>query len=491
MKITSTVTDLEIEGVSHQSNFQIKTTSKAFSILSSGLYSNKIKAVIRELSCNALDSHKAANKEDVPFEVHLPNRIEPFFSVKDFGVGLSHEDLTSIYTTYFESTKQDSNDYIGALGLGSKSPFSYTDNFSVISIKDNVKRIYTAYIAEHGAPSICLMSEESLNEFSEEQQGVEVRFSVNSEYDYRRFQTEAMEVFKWFKNKPLVTGNKDYVHEMIRCNESLSTDFLKVVGRGVNSYAVQGSIAYPLSLNSYEEFNDFRHIVNEGVILEFNIGDLDVSASREELSYISLTKNSILEKLKDIDSKLKSYCEELLVNSGLTPWKQAWKADYLLQQNLYKPYITELIAKNKIKLLTGIDSFNKWDKRTHYKPLSYLNQGVEVSVYVKHYNFITPKLLRPEDIRGPVLTEDSVVVYNDTKRGHLSKIKELCQSKNAKRIILVTPLNFEQKEKGFYKFKKGLWNLDVHEYRTSLLSVKKKEKLVTPKDYSVRIYSCR
>lgn len=112
------------------SSFKMKRSAKAFSILSSGIYANKIRAIIRELSCNAYDSHVEAGKKDVPFEVHLPTHFEPYFYVRDYGTGLTHQQVFDVYTTYFESTKTDSNDYIGALGLGSKSPFSYTENFT-------------------------------------------------------------------------------------------------------------------------------------------------------------------------------------------------------------------------------------------------------------------------------------------------------------------------------------------------------------------------
>jgi len=105
-----------LSNVGEVGNFKIKASAKAFSILSSGLYANKIRAIIRELSCNAVDSHVAAGRTDTPFDVHLPNDLEPWFSIRDYGTGLSHEQVSSIYTTYFESTKTESNDYIGALG---------------------------------------------------------------------------------------------------------------------------------------------------------------------------------------------------------------------------------------------------------------------------------------------------------------------------------------------------------------------------------------
>src|SRR5271157_2804432 len=113
MKLERIGTPAKISGaMSGPQNFQITASKIAFNILSSGLYSNKIGACIRELSCNAYDAHVEAGKKDVPFEIHLPSSFEPWFSVKDYGVGLSHEGILGLYTTYFSSSRNDSNEYV-------------------------------------------------------------------------------------------------------------------------------------------------------------------------------------------------------------------------------------------------------------------------------------------------------------------------------------------------------------------------------------------
>jgi len=121
--------------------FTIQANAKMFRILSSGLYSNKEKAIIREVSCNAYDANIDAGNGDIPIEVHLPNVLEPYFSIKDSGTGLTPEQMTDIYTQYGNSTKTDDNRMIGALGLGSKSPFSYIDSFTVISVTRKPKYV--------------------------------------------------------------------------------------------------------------------------------------------------------------------------------------------------------------------------------------------------------------------------------------------------------------------------------------------------------------
>ena len=202
MKLLNSVQNEAIlSNVGEVGEFRIRNSAKAFSILSSGLYSNKIRAIIRELSCNAVDSHIAAGNASTPYDIHLPNTLEPWFSIRDYGLGLTHDQVINLYTTYFESTKTDSNEFIGALGLGSKSPFSYIDNFTVTAIKDGRKGIYTAFINEHGIPSIALMMEEETTDPN----GVEVRFAVDQRYDFDKFRSEARFVYEYFSLRPVVS----------------------------------------------------------------------------------------------------------------------------------------------------------------------------------------------------------------------------------------------------------------------------------------------
>ena len=88
MKLQGKVNVIERSSDFEQSNYTIEATAKAFSILSDQLYSNKVRAVVRELSTNAYDSHVDAGNGDKQFEVHLPSNMEPTFSVRDYGTCL-------------------------------------------------------------------------------------------------------------------------------------------------------------------------------------------------------------------------------------------------------------------------------------------------------------------------------------------------------------------------------------------------------------------
>ncbi len=295
------VNEAIVSNVGEIGEFRIRNSAKAFNILSSGLYANKIRAVVRELSCNAVDSHVAAGKQDTPFDVHLPNQLEPWFAIRDYGTGLSHEQVTQIYTTYFESTKTASNEFIGALGLGSKSPFSYTDNFTVTAIQNGVKGIYTAFINDQGVPSIALMTTED----TEEPSGVEVRFSVNDYYDYSKFRDEARHVYTYFKLRPVVSGATNFEFRNVEYDTQNIIPGVHSYRDGRRSVAIMGNIAYPIEVpNAEQTLGDLRQLLGCGLELHFAIGELDFQASREGLSYIPQTIDSIKRKLEALNAQL-------------------------------------------------------------------------------------------------------------------------------------------------------------------------------------------
>ena len=329
-----------LSNVGEVGDFKIKASAKAFNILSSGLYANKIRAIVRELSCNAVDSHVAAGKQDTPFDVHLPNDLEPWFAIRDYGTGLSHEQVTSIYTTYFESTKTDSNDYIGALGLGSKSPFSYTDNFTVTAIKDGKKGIYSAFINAQGVPSIAQM----MTEDTTDPAGVEIKFSVNDRYDYSKFRDEARTVYTYFKLRPIVTGYKDFQFFEVAYD---SKDIVPGVHscQGGRSVAVMGNIAYPVDIpNADKVLGELRSLLGCGLEMHFAIGELDFQASREGLSYIPSTIEAIKAKLIAVNGALTSVlAKEADAIANL--WDRALflknKRDSSLWSNATVKYVTD------------------------------------------------------------------------------------------------------------------------------------------------------
>jgi hypothetical protein len=413
--------------------FRIRNSAKAFNILSSGLYANKIRAIVRELSCNAVDSHTAAGKQNTPFDVHLPNSLEPWFSIRDYGTGLSHDQVTNIYTTYFESTKTASNEFIGALGLGSKSPFSYTDNFTVTAIKDGIKGIYTAFINEQGVPSIAKMMDEQTTDPS----GVEVKFAVEERYDFDKFRQEARYVYEYFKLRPVVSGYGDFKFKDPAYKEENIIPGVHYSEDGRSSYAIMGNIKYPIDVpNAEKSLGGMQGLLNCGLVMEFNIGELDFQASREGLSYIPQTIDAIKNKLMALNAQLAIHIAQE-ADKITNLWDRALYLEKRFADNLFNQAVTKYVQDTKFELFTPHHNrynalkqfkFNVKDLASTY--------NIAIRAFTKSRSYNVCSTLKPtntyENVNGQSVLRDeweirvsgdTYFVLNDTKVGATERAK--------------------------------------------------------------------
>lgn len=315
MKLGTTSAPVLVAGGGDTSSFSIAMNGKAFRVLSDTLYQNKIGSIVREISCNAYDAHVAADKSDVPFEIHLPNAFEPWFSVQDFGVGLSPSDIVNVFTVYFQSTKDNSNDAIGAFGLGAKTPFSYTDQFTVTSVYDGVCSTYSAYITESGVPAIVKMAETPTTDTS----GVEIKMSVKRD-DYRTFANEVAGQLQFFPVKPIMRNVSNFQFAELNASVIFASENVNI-GTTTHYYSnsgihvVQGVVGYPLDISQLENrvaeanYELLRVLYGMEVYLHFNIGEIGVTASRESIEYNATTAANIDAKLTVVATELRAFLE--------------------------------------------------------------------------------------------------------------------------------------------------------------------------------------
>ena len=320
MELASLKSDVKLSNVGQTTGMAMETNEFSFRVLADGLYQNKIGSPVRELCCNGLDSHTMAGKADLPIRLHLPDTFEPYFSVQDFGIGLNDRGVRLTLGTFFKSTKRKDNKAIGAFGLGSKTPFAYTDAFTIVAIKDGQKRQYSFFINEDGKPSITNMGgafedvydlytdadEDGNIEFrgtiidqwdeTDEGNGVTVIIPVTSSGDFRRFRTEVQNQLAFFPVKP----------EIVNCDEIEWMDW-SVAGAYMNLdnvligefkygttfkglWIVQGPVGYKADVELIKQHishdnREFLDLIGECGILRFELGQIEVTPSREGLSY--------------------------------------------------------------------------------------------------------------------------------------------------------------------------------------------------------------
>lgn len=299
MKIkTDTKSTVATQGVQSSSGFSIATTAHMFGILSDGLYSDKIGAVLREIGANAMDAHIMAGKADQPFEVKLPSQFDKTFHIKDFGPGLSDQDVRELYTTYGWSSKQNSNETTGAFGLGSKSPFAYTDAFSICAVKDGVKRIYTAHKDDSGKPVVSLMSETASDDSW--QAGVMVTFAVQPD-DIAEFIYKAGKIFRWFKVKPTVIGAKIELKEPAFKTRGPNFALFAADDSDRQARVIMANVAYPLNVSRLEGVSDLgKAVASCGAHLFVPTGTVMPTPNREDLQYDKGSRPVLVAALQEV-----------------------------------------------------------------------------------------------------------------------------------------------------------------------------------------------
>lgn len=268
--------------------FQVAVNGKTFKVMLDDLYSNKIRGVIRELASNAVDAQIEAATAEQPFDIFLPTTLYPEFRIRDYGTGLSHEDVMNLYVTLFESSKDTNNDVTGAFGLGSKIPFAYTDAFLVTSYFNGEKRVYTANMGSDGTPGMRHIRD--LREATDEPNGLEVSISVRSE-DFTKFSDELAHLVLAFPQLPNVTsGNFIPLEPIWKSNDGS----IFAIGRDYygTQYAIkQGCAIYPVSTYIYDAGlrDDYTHTI----VVDVPIGTVDVAPDREKLSMTPATEKVV------------------------------------------------------------------------------------------------------------------------------------------------------------------------------------------------------
>jgi hypothetical protein len=285
--------------------FSTKQSGKMFNLLVSGLYSDKPQSITREIWSNAYDAHRDAGKADVPFKVRFPSTFSPLFLCRDYGKGLSHEFMLTRYTVLGDSTKEDTNNAVGKWGVGRMSPLSYTNSFNVTSVHQGMMAHYVVQLGADGGPELHVMAEPYA---TDEPSGLKVSFPVERK-DVAEFASAADRVSFGFDVKP--DTNDSHTWPKLE----VSTDgggyhIYKGVSKGHNirmlhgQYAKMGCVLYPIPRDHAGELEDTN------IIIDFDIGELEVTASREGLSFgkNDPTKDSIKSKLaaimKDIHSDM-------------------------------------------------------------------------------------------------------------------------------------------------------------------------------------------
>lgn len=371
--------------------FNVKMSDKLFETLFSTLYKYKEAASLRETLCNAIDSHnmrerlqKGLASHYAPLTppparysrylaptgtkviVHLPDDMEPWLEIKDFGIGLSLEQIVGeaiparedevliqgnvvvkedeipegsevigvpdfygdrlvfrgidneiirtpgLYTTLFHSTKELDDGQIGAFGLGSKSPFAVSDTFTVESRYEGKLHRFLMYLNRDRIPTVDIITKDletrdPTPEDTDEFNGLTIRIPVKNTR-YTAFESELVRLGMVMRPamRPEVdnTSSRFEWREISFADRVANTYIQPKGGDNQKHYAVMGGVSYPINLEQLDA--DIQSVLSRfpSSYTFFELGDLNVPPSREDLSYDDYTRESLNSSLNKVVRKI-------------------------------------------------------------------------------------------------------------------------------------------------------------------------------------------
>jgi hypothetical protein len=435
MKLETAPQDVILGDEFEQRDVTVGDVAFILDLFADKIYSNKERAVIRELACNAHDSHVMAGTTDVPFDVHLPTQLEPWFSLRDYGTGLADEDIANVYGAIGVSTKRDSNEVIGCFGIGSLSPYSMCDSFTVKSYLDGIVRTYQCMRDEKRQPKVIPLGSAP----TDEPNGLEVKLTVNGKVS--EFEEEAGHVFMFWEGTLPKINNQ---HVIRKCQEMRDKYVFKGDDFGLtpswgSMYALMGNIAYKIP-NQLDEFDVDGY-------LKFDLGELEFDTARENLSMTDKTKAALKAKFASVKDSLTKIAVDQ-IEAEDTPFKKA-----ALAETLGKGQLGRFVGRKNLDcyaLPEPAESVTYWQSKSrgsekyHTKNISatgdikyYLHKDrmqTRIRSYLKgmssgHTMYIFKDLAQAQECNIPVDMledlDDLPKVYRVSSGGTTSKCKTL------------------------------------------------------------------
>jgi len=297
------------------------TQARILVSLSDKMYTRKELAVVREYCNNANDAHIVVGKPTIDVLVTLPTLEDLNFRVRDFGTGLTVEQIRDVYCILGESTKRNSAEQNGVLGYGCKAGFAHADSFTVTSWINGEQSVYNCIKGD----STRLHSVLELSRCdSTEPSGIEVCVPVKQSSMWV-FHREAADFFKYWNNLPtIVNMDSGHFDRMMAFRNTAPT--LKGEGWNIrpksdgsaSGVAFMGGVAYRIdwtvlrnrmALDAKKRVL-FDLIQNNDVTLFFNMGEVQFVDSRESLEYTDLTLNALSERLDLVFTRIQESIQE-------------------------------------------------------------------------------------------------------------------------------------------------------------------------------------
>lgn len=515
MKLTTEEPQSEVVGESYDQSITISKESSYFIIKSLiDLYSDPIGSIVREIGSNMVDAHREKFKI-LEGELSVPSGYDPKYfeasksklpridinpknnltdtsatiTFTDYGLGISPDRMEKIFTTMGQSTKRDTNEMIGAFGLGSKSPWTYTDAFYLTTVVSEVKYFYTLVFITGSVPEIKLLSTEKCKG---EKNGVVITIPILKDSDVLKFLDSICKQLYFFTNIEIYNNSSlctlveknastnklrmflDTIIDKNVSNEKtvftynlIKTESLLAVRDATELFKknpfkiLVGKVIYPLDI-LVDDINiaisNSKFFSNSPICLRAKIGDVDLTPSRESLRYTEKTIKTIKLLIENGENEIETFFTESLQKIKQELYDIYYAPTYVEHINKKEEVLRNFIELKAINLINtffdiGVAYYDillyaPWNKMAEFFETLEEEQSKELIVHRSE----RVKLLRVFDILFKFLLTTYNIEDKNLKiiQKHIENAQQFSYSKPDKKEFFYINLQFFYRTSGNY-----------------------------------------
>ena len=266
-------------------------------------YQHPLTSAIREALQNAEDAKWQAGSERST-RIVAPTALQPSLSVRDYGTGLSYEDMLGLYANVGASTKRADDDQIGGFGIGRLSALAYAESFVVTSYWYG--EAHTFFISMEGVHF-------AGTEPTDEPNGLKVEFDV-APGDFRAV-ADFLRSYVWYSTFDLDVVNIEVPEIQTWVGDGYRVFAKHPEGERLETLICMGGILYQVAwYRAHDHGYDVRQMARwGGLVIDMPIGALTPVPSREALELSPASDKQIAKALQRVDRTLNS-----LLLDGLT-----------------------------------------------------------------------------------------------------------------------------------------------------------------------------
>lgn len=409
MIITQQTGDIVKQGFSSKkATINPNEVAKLQYILTKGLYEDAESAVIVEWSNNAIDSVIQSGK-DVMLNPVLVELTQKYFRVSDTGLGLSLTEFEDVCMSYLTSTKADSNEAIGAFGIGMKS-FVALDRPATFTIrKDGVECKVLAYLGEQFLEYDLIYQRDTT-----ECNGVIAEIQINNWNEFNKFRDKCRNKLCYYDGVILSIDSQIVENQIVRSEHWQRSKF--------NSNEMQlclKDVVYDIDWNKLG-----INPIYVPIALRFSLDSgLTPTPSRQSLIWNQFTIDLVKDKIEKVaDWFVDKINEKWVEHESIIPiWSQISNKEVYFKVGDQDLQITNLVTHSK-KAITDLKV-----KGINLLPLKFFKNHssdifAEYKVIVDNTYRKTWKVKHLSDdigIQGLVLNNYKVIHVNHVPSGYL------------------------------------------------------------------------